>query len=376
MVSDSYIINLAYKREYFTRVYIDGVQVQEFRPYEGANILQEVYPVLLEAGVHVVRLEFSTAISVKVDSYGNPYPTEELPPLPKTEVCISNLQMPLAVLPYEPPAGVIPEPGHVRLQNAKCTLEQTPSGGELWYGRFWYEPLEMSHAALNYAFTLSSLTVVGTPETLDAFWGTLQARPKSIPSGVDMSYIDVFVVESLGDGYHLVRTSPTTMSLITPLTGHQGTGSLLHLREWICYSGVVASGAYEQCLTQLMSQVNAPTPRNFDFELWVESDIAVDNTVACSLVTPSKLSPMPIVQDGYNDYINPLTGERLSGYSSPSCAAGQAWNEALGKCVCQPSATQVCAMPNAPLTNGITNSNSGATCTSTACRPMPWAPTL
>ena len=378
MVSDSYDASYAYKREYFTYVYIDGVQVQEFRPYEGATLLQEVYPVVLEAGVHVVRLEFATTIAVKIDSYGNPYyPAEAMPPLPTTEVCVSNLQMPLAVIPYEPPAGVLPEPGHVRLENAKCTLEQTPSGGELWYGRFWYEPVEEAWAALNYRFTVLSLTVVGTPETLDTFWGTLYARPKSISADIDMAYIDDFILLNLWDGYPLVRTSPTTMSILAPVT--RNAVQELHLREVVCGSGIVASGAYEYCLSQLLSRINAPVARNFDFEMWVDSETTVDNTAACSLVTPSQVRPLSLVtRDGSSDgYLNSVTGELLSGYTTtPSCAAGQAWNESLGKCVCQPSANQVCAAPNAPLTNGITNTNSGATCTSTACKPLPWAPTL
>lgn len=372
MITDDYNATYFYRRTYGTKIFVDGTQVGKLMANEGPTA-QSWAGVFLTEGTHIIRLEFTATSEVGTDSYGTPYPPEVLPAVaPQTDVCISGLQMPLTVLPAVKAPASIPEPGHVRMDDVSCTVAQYPNTGEFWYVSAWYTPYwESSSSATNYGVTISQMTVVGTPETLDNFGAAVRADWRA--GATAPAKTELWVNEYVGLGAHLVRTSPTTLSLVTPITNLPG--QLSHIRQFVCSTDPLPGGAYNKCLNALLGALDNPPPQTFDIELYLYGGFVNDSRPTC---TPSaqQLPRTPIASSvgGWWNWSDPYTGLTLTdGVPSP-CGDGLAWDATRHQCVCQPSASNVCAGPNGALSAGMTNTNSGVMCTSTSCNSLPWAP--
>jgi len=372
MITDDYNATYFYRRTYGTKIFVDGTQVGKLMANEGPTA-QSWAGVFLTEGTHIIRLEFTATSEVGTDSYGTPYPPEVLPAVPpQTDVCISGLQMPLTVLPGVKAPATIPEPGHVRMDDVSCSVAQYPNTGEFWYVSAWYTPYwESSSSATNYGVTINRMTVVGTPETLDNFGAAVRADWRAgatVPAKTEL-----WVNEYVAVGAHLVRTSPTTLSLITPITNLPG--QLSRIRQFVCSTDPIPGGAYNKCFNALLGALDNPPLQTFDIELYLYGRFINDSRPTC---TPSaqQLPRTPIASSvgGWWDWRDPYTGLTLTdGVPSP-CGDGLAWDATRHQCVCQPSASNVCAGPNGALSAGMTNTNSGVMCTSTSCNSLPWAP--
>ncbi len=374
ILSDDPNASYYYSRAYATRVFVDGQQVSELTATDTGSTPQVVPGISVTAGTHTVRLEFTASLAPRTDTYGNPYPPEMLPATaPQTDVCISGLQMPLLTLPAVTPPATLPEPGHIRLDNVSCSIDQYPYTAEFWYFKAWYDTWEYASAAPTYGVTINTMTIVGTPETLADFGGVIRAawrQGATVPPDTEL-----WINEYISSGYHLVRSSPTTYSLVSPIIDGGGVAS--HIRQYNCQTGTVYSDAYTPCMTALLNELTQPTPKTFDIELTVEGGgFVADNTFTCTS-NPVRRKLEPIGMSMYGDFYwgDPATGQPLAGFvGAQTCGDGLGWDATLNKCVCKPSATSVCAAPNGPLSSGLTNTNSGVTCTSASCQSLPWAP--
>lgn len=371
MITPDYNAAYRYRRAYVTKVFVDGEQVTELMANEG-TFSQVLNDITVSPGVHVVRLEFTASLAVGEDSYGVPYPPEMLPEVPpQTSVCISQLQMPVFIAPSVKTPSSIPPAGQVRMEDVSCSVSQYPNTGEFWFTGAWYTPYwETAMSATNYAVTIDQMTIVGTPETLDDFTTAVRADWRAGAAVPEKT--ELWVNEYIGVGYHMVRSGPNTLSLISPVTNTPG--ALSHVRQFVCSTDPVSSGAYAQCLNALLSALDNPTPKTFDIELYLLGHETTARAACSTSAQRRPRTPLAMSVGGWWQWGDPATGETVIDPSGQACGDGLSWDSGTNRCVCKPSATNVCAAPNAPLTVGQPNTNSGVTCTSTSCRSLPWAP--
>ena len=356
------------------RVLVDGQQV--FSQGINLNYTEDVSttPTLISAGTHVVTVEVNTTATL-FDAYtGAELPWTAEVPAPTKNVCVKQFQNAIAAKPAS--GEPVPPAGQLSLSGA-CTLDSLPSTINV-QNVSWYcpSPGSLTTGDIAYGIKYSNVVIRGTKETLDGLdpYGTAlgsvflegtQAGTAGVPSPVLITYLnrECPMLQSAGspyeaiDGIPINYTGPMRVS-DTELWIPETRGRLV--RGNICQGGDcygLVDAYKEQPYSQKLglALVSAP-PR------WLGGG-----------------SPPPATTIQTSDVTCSVASGRSVPFNSwgPSCNTGFTWSDSLNKCVCQPSATNTCATPNAPLPTNTTNTNPNVTCTSEAMTSgmcFPWGP--
>lgn len=371
---DYYALGYNYGVGAEARVRVDGQEVYS----QGINLnyTEDVNttPTLISAGTHVVTVDVSTTATL-FDAYTwaeLPWTTEV--PAPTKKICVKQFQNAIAAKPAS--SGSVPPAGQLSLSGA-CALDSLPSSINV-QNINWYcpSPGSLTTGNITYAIRYSNVVIRGTKETLDGLdpYGTAlgsvflegtYAGTAGVSSPVLITYLnrECPMLQSAGSPYEVTDGTPLNYTNPVRVSDTElwipGTGSNL-IRGNICQGsdcyGLV--DAYkEQPYSQKLSLALVSAPRM----LMGGGAPPPATTIQTSDVTCSVASGRSVPFNSWG----------------PSCNTGFTWSDSLNKCVCQPSATNTCATPNAPLPANTTNTNPNVTClsgTMTSGKCFPWMP--
>lgn len=333
-----------------TRVVVDGQVVydQGTDPYNSQEIATT--PLFVSKGTHLVRIE-STVRAVLMDGLTyTELPWSEAVPAPAASTCVSQFQNAAVVKPSGA-SGSVPPAGQLAVTGS-CAVDTLPSLVRVSNFNY-YCPVRgsVTWGDLSYAVQASNVVIRGTKETLDGL--------DSYGLGVGSVFADGPAAGTTGSGSSPGRylngecaalgdTSPYEKTYGAPPAG---VTRVSDTEIWITSAtsnwtrGNNCIG--DACFDFVAKNADSAYPKNLTLALlrtsWGgESTPVAVSDVAC---TPVSGRSTPLNSWG------------------PSCSTGFTWDAGQGTCVCQPSATTVCATPNAGLTGDIQNTSSSVTCT-------------
>lgn len=351
---DYWSLGYTYGLNTSARVLIDGQEV--YNRWLDTNVPVEIVtnPRLIAAGTHVVTVEINADFTLMdAISYTPLSWTAEVPP-PNKRVCVKQFQNAIAVKPAT--TSTVPPAGQLDLSGS-CTMDALPSMAriESWQ---YYCPAPGGYTWGDLAHTIqySNIVIRGTKETLDGlnpyatsvgavfadgaqrgtpgvtYSPTAYINGECAAQGNTTPYEAIRTEQPLG--YSGIRVSDTEL-WIPSLTGQMVRGNQ-------CVDGA--------CYDFVNANKDLLYPKNLSLALLASSGFGFSSTITAHTLSNVACG------------INQGRSSPFNAYS-PSCPLSYAWNDAQGKCVCQPSASVSCAPPNGGLPADATNTNPSVKCT-------------
>lgn len=333
-----------------TKVFVDGQVVfdQETDPYGQQEVVTT--PLLVSKGTHLVRIE-STVRAVLMD--GMTYmelPWTEAVPAPAASTCVSQFQNAAVVKPAG--SGAVPPAGQLALSGA-CAVDALPSMARVSNFNY-YCPARgsVTWGDLSYSVQLSNVSIRGTKETLDALdlystgIGSVFADgPQAGTSGTGTGPVTYLYGEcaALGNTSPYEKTFGASMENMVRVSDTEiwvATATSNWLRGNNCIG--------DSCFGFIANNAEQAYPKNLMLALLQSNWMGT--------------APTPLATSDIACAVNPGRSTPLNTWA-PTCSTGFTWSAEQGQCVCQPSATTVCATPNAGLTGDIQNTSPNVKCT-------------
>lgn len=368
---DYYALGYNYGVGAEARVLVDGQAVYS----QGINLnyTEDVTttPTLVSAGTHVVTVDVSTTATLF-----DAYTWAELPwtsevPAPTKKVCVKQFQNAIAAKPST--NGSVPPAGQLSLSGS-CSMDSLPNLIRVNnFGYYCPTPGSITWGDVGYAMQFSNIVIRGTKETLDGlnpystnlgaiFLEGASAGTAGTPTAPSMTYVNRECASLTGTGSPYEVTQPLPLGSLASVRVSDtelwipGTSGQL-LRGNIC-QGSDCYGLTDAYRDQPYAQ---------------KLSLALLSVSGMSFGGPAPTTTTLQTSDVTCNVVSGRSAPLNSG--GPTCATGFSWSESLSKCVCQPSATNTCATPNAPLPTNTTNTNPNVICVSgtlTSGKCFPW----